>query len=398
MEKTNLLNASERALADGNLLESLNLLKSHNRSNNTDALLWHRQGVLEEQVGDYSAAGIAHYRCMQLAPANHIGYLYLGAWLAKSSMNEAAAAAFSIAQDINPTSLHLSNDHTASEPTKSRSQIGNKVMRGFMTAHQKKVTANAPSTSRAKEALWARTNDEVIHQNDPMYCPELFFIPSLEKRPVFHEQEFTWSDILKKAYTTIRKELLSFIGDANDPLLRPYLPKEMLVQDSLKQLAGSLNWSAADLFHQGQLNDEISGFFPETLNVIRQLPTYGLDDTPYEAFFSILKPQQVIAPHFGQSNHSLNVHLPIIVPPNCHLNVAEKQYQWIEGTPLIFDDSYIHSAHNLSSQARIVLIFNVWHPELNSEDQKLIQQSFMARKNWLDSRHSLLDKALEEAN
>ena len=173
-------------------------------------------------------------------------------------------------------------------------------------------------------------------------------------------------------------------------LLRPYLPSELIVEGDLQTLAGSTNWSALDLYKEGKLNSNISSKFTNTLEALSKIPTYGLSNTPFEAFFSVLKPGQTIAPHFGQSNHSLNVHLPMIVPKPSFLSIASDKHNWNPGQPLIFDDSYRHSAHNESTESRIVLIFSIWHPQLSIKEQGLVQESFKVRKQWLDNRQTLL--------
>lgn len=37
-----------------------------------------------------------------------------------------------------------------------------------------------------------------------------------------------------------------------------------------------------------------------------------------------------------------------------------------EGKCVIFDDSFLHEAANLSDKPRVVLIVDVWHPDLTS--------------------------------
>ena len=37
---------------------------------------------------------------------------------------------------------------------------------------------------------------------------------------------------------------------------------------------------------------------------------------------------------------------------------------WEEGRCLVFDDSFVHSVSHNGSAARIVLIVDVWHPDL----------------------------------
>ena len=124
--------------------------------------------------------------------------------------------------------------------------------------------------------------------------------------------------------------------------------------------------------------------------LLDSLPLYKLNDKPFEVFFSLLKAGQHIKPHYGLSNHSLTVHLPLVVPKEGYLRVANEKVNWQEGQLIIFDDSFEHEAINLSQEDRVVLIFSVWHQELSELDQLDIQNSFMSRQKWLESRSQQL--------
>ena len=66
-------------------------------------------------------------------------------------------------------------------------------------------------------------------------------------------------------------------------------------------------------------------------------------------------------------------HLPLVVPENCgQLRVGNESRTWREGELLIFDDSIEHEAWNHSEHDRIVLIFEVWRPELTAEERNAI--------------------------
>lgn len=44
---------------------------------------------------------------------------------------------------------------------------------------------------------------------------------------------------------------------------------------------------------------------------------------------------------------------------------------WQEGRVMLFDDSFEHEAYNESSKPRLVLICDIWHPELRTDEQRL---------------------------
>jgi aspartyl/asparaginyl beta-hydroxylase (cupin superfamily) len=64
--------------------------------------------------------------------------------------------------------------------------------------------------------------------------------------------------------------------------------------------------------------------------------------------------------------------LPLIVPPGCYFRVGNETRRWERGRAFVFDDTIEHEAVNTSSEARVVLIFDIWKPELSSEECKLV--------------------------
>ena len=89
------------------------------------------------------------------------------------------------------------------------------------------------------------------------------------------------------------------------------------------------------------------------------------------AMFSLLKPHTHIPPHTGVSNTRLVTHLPLIVPP-CRFRVGNETRRWEAGKAWVFDDTIEHEAWNDSDQLRVVLIFDIWHPQLSSAERALI--------------------------
>jgi len=85
-----------------------------------------------------------------------------------------------------------------------------------------------------------------------------------------------------------------------------------------------------------------------------------------------------IAPHFGHTNARLICHLPLIVPEGCGLRVGNETRPWIEGQTLIFDDSMEHEAWNGSGRPRVVLLFEIWRPELSAEERRLVAATLAA--------------------
>lgn len=396
MSNPALLSQADTAFDAGRSADGLALLRQYNQDNRNDAASWHRQAIVEEQIGLASEAGRAHHRCLEIAPNNALGFLYAGSFLNQQKQSNAAAALFSIAQDLDSSILNLSSHSNISPQTRQRSQQANHLLRQVLSRHHRDTCRDLPNATRISNAQWVPTHDQEVAYSPNNFAPELFYIPDLPAKPVYPPSDAQWCAHFTANASAIKQELEQVLGQQTAKAnLRPYLGQQFSNHSSLGQLANSTSWQAMDLYRNGELNEALASAFPATLNAIKGAPCYALDSSPFEVFFSFLKPQQQIAPHFGESNHALTAHLALDIPADCHLRVDHQDYAWRESELLIFDDSFLHSAHNNSAHTRVVLIFSVWHPDLSHDERRAIQISFQARQKWLSERHSHLIQLLE---
>jgi aspartate beta-hydroxylase len=107
-------------------------------------------------------------------------------------------------------------------------------------------------------------------------------------------------------------------------------------------------------------------------------PLNRVADHSPEALYSVLTPGAHIPPHTGVINVRLVVHLPLIVPADCGIRVGSETRSWEEGRCIVFDDTYEHEAWNKSGQTRVVLIFDVWNPNLTVAEREAMQAAVEA--------------------
>ena len=248
---------------------------------------------------------------------------------------------------------------------------------------------NSNKSIKIAKAVWPKTHLEKVKYLESRQRPHLFYIPNLSAQPIYDNNNFEWCMVVENAFEELTSEF-SELFSLIDTMGEPYLDNSFKSR-GFELLAGSMNWSALSLFKDGMKNDRLAGLMPKTLAMLNKLPLYRIDENPFEVFFSLLKAGQHITPHFGQSNHSLTVHLPIVVPKGGYLTVANQKRYWQKGNPIVFDDSFEHEAINPSNEDRIVLIFSIWHPDLSIEEQQDILASFKTRKLWLESRNQYID-------
>jgi aspartate beta-hydroxylase len=205
----------------------------------------------------------------------------------------------------------------------------------------------------------------------PKQRPAAIYIPDMIPRPFFEREDFPWIGELEAATDTIREELLALVR-ADFPGFEPYiqLPTGHPSAKAWGELNNSSNWSVLHLYRHGKLIEANANRCPRTMEILSRLPLMHVPSHAPEVVFSVLKPGAHIPLHYGSVNGRLIVHLPLIVPENCGaLCAAGEARAWQEGRCLIFDDSIEHEAWNKSDQVRVVMLIDIWNPQLTPVEQ-----------------------------
>jgi hypothetical protein len=209
---------------------------------------------------------------------------------------------------------------------------------------------------------------------------------------------------------------------------QPFDPK-VYTHASGKQPQPQPEWSCVYLYHRGVRQSYLCDkYFPQTMHILetqcshRMAGKCGLGSV----YFSKLGRNTKVKEHCGPTNVRWRCHLPLIVPrckssstgdpktDSSHVShrksflrvgltgVNERCVGWEEGKPILFDDSFLHSAvhyggdtndsdeagfpvnhsvvddnrnsENITTNnnlhgARIVLIIDFWHPSLSEMDR-----------------------------
>ena len=166
--------------------------------------------------------------------------------------------------------------------------------------------------------------------------------------------------------------------------------------------------------------------FPETTQVLQTLRDKNVlfEHVPFGyAFFSTLYPHSRIAAHAAPMNFRIRIHLPLLVPEEeeddddvptmgndsgddnnnhhpedtshsssypCGIRVGSLERVWIPGKALLLDDSYIHHVWNRTNSKRVVLLVDVWHPDVTRQERQDIQAMFEHAKQqgWWSPENS----------
>jgi aspartyl/asparaginyl beta-hydroxylase (cupin superfamily) len=137
-------------------------------------------------------------------------------------------------------------------------------------------------------------------------------------------------------------------------------------------------WSAFYLWKDGEIVAEHAARCPKTMRALAGAPLTRVKGRSPAVLFSLLRPGTHIPPHNGFVNTRLICHLPLIVPERCRLRVGNETRSPVEGKAWLFDDTIEHEAWNDSAETRVILLFEIWRPELSAEERKLVSAMFEA--------------------
>lgn len=209
--------------------------------------------------------------------------------------------------------------------------------------------------------------------------PGGYFYPDLPQRRYYERSELPWAAAVEAATDTIREEILSWLRSGTDRFT-PYMTSDaMRPRHNYHGLTDNPEWSTLYLWQDGKPQDEHIAHCPRAFDVITSHVDLPHITTRAPAIlFSRLGPGARIPPHTGFLNTRLICHLPLVVPPDCGFRVGGETRQWREGELLVFDDTVEHEAWNNSGEDRIILIFDVWRPELDAQEQRAIVALFEA--------------------
>lgn len=205
--------------------------------------------------------------------------------------------------------------------------------------------------------------------------PKFYMFPGLPQIEFQPRETVAWLAGVEAAAPAIRAELDAVL--AEPALFAPYVedranrPKN----DQAGMLANA-DWSAVFLWRDGAEVPDIANRCPETMRALAEAPLCRIPGRSPSILFSKLRAGAKIPPHHGLINTRLICHLPLIAPPGSHFRVGGDVREWAEGQAWAFDDTIEHEAWNDSGHDRTILIFDVWKPEVTTEEQDLIRALF----------------------
>ncbi len=230
----------------------------------------------------------------------------------------------------------------------------------------------------APSARFGQSLDLMFGKKQIFYQQPLFYyFPELPQIQFYPRADFPWLDAVEAATDDIRAELFAVLAD--DGAFHPYV--ESAAGSAPKDYQGMLGnpaWSAFYLWKNGAPVPQNMARCPRTMAALKDVPLSHVPGRSPSILFSLLKPGARIPPHHGFVNTRLICHLPLIVPEGCVFRVGNETRPWREGRAWAFDDTIEHEAHNASGETRVILLFDVWRPELSEAERQAVATMFAA--------------------
>jgi aspartate beta-hydroxylase len=366
------------ALNRGNPAQAIDWLERAARANPTEPQILLSLGgaFLASRRLDEACATLA--RCLELAPRAYVARLQYATALEQSGKADTALRQyFGAIVQAQKEGRWLSD---ASTSPALRPQVKHAMRTAFVGRKRLLESVLAPHVARHGEAAMARVlkclkiflGELQANYPDARQRPTFLYFPDLPFATYFDRALFPWYEVLENATDAVREEMNAV--RAQPQTLEPFLGDHP--PEAMKTYLGGVDdpvWNAYFFYRHGERFDDHHQRCPRTSAALDALPTLvRIREHAPEACYSILTPGTHILKHRGVTNTRLVTHLPLIIPPNCAINVGGEEKVWQIGECFSFDDSIEHEAWNRSGQTRVVMLLDVWNPYLTPPECEAI--------------------------
>jgi hypothetical protein len=344
-----------------------------------DAAIHVRLAATCRAVGDRTAALAAIEAALAIDPTDFAALL-MRAHLLESVQSPEAGAAYDRALTQRPEGDVPPGLATMIAHAETRRDAYRNAAERLLLEAAGPAAMKATAAERARLDRFRTNSSRATRAWHPQ--PTDFHYPGLRARE-FHDRElFDWLGTLETATDMVADELNAVMAAERRELV-PYVRypgHHPLCQ--WKALNHSLDWSAIHLLQNGRRVEANARHCPGTMALIGGLPQPHISGASPNAMFSLLAPGARIPPHHGIANTRLVCHLPLIVPAGCWFRVGAERRAWQRGQAWIFDDTIEHEAANESDALRVILILDIWHPDLSSVEREGVAAMIAARAAW----------------
>lgn len=211
---------------------------------------------------------------------------------------------------------------------------------------------------------------------DARQRPKFFFFPGLPNEPYHDPLLQPWARRLTDAFADVRADAMRVLRE--DECLPNFVDAAPGARPGhLAGAAAMPAWEAFFFYRHGKRFDTNHARCPATSALLESIELCRIDFDAPEICFSVLRPQTHILPHHGVTNARLVMHLPLVVPHDCALNlIGAGEHHWQEGRLVMFDDTFEHEAWNRSQASRTILLMDCWNPYLTEVERLAMKSLF----------------------
>lgn len=369
MDAGALIGEADRALAARDLPKAAGLLEQAAELSPGDLGVWMRVAAVRRANGEPAKALSAVHKALEIQPRDFTALLMRASLMERLGSAEAGEA----------WGQALAQRPPGAVPPQLASVVGEAEQKYAAWMEQEEARLKAAMAS-AEEAANAdeqkridRFRNNVLRRTRPFHSePTDYAFPELAEREFHPRRLFPWLETVESATAGILSELRSLLAEERAELV-PYVQFEDHVpMDQWRPLNRNPDWTAIHLIQHGKLVEANARHCPKTMSLLAELPQPQIPGASPNAMFSLLAPHTKIPPHVGISNARLVCHLPLIVPEGCWFRVGGETRYWKSGEAFVFDDTIEHEAANPSDELRVVLIFDLWHPDLSAAERSAV--------------------------
>ncbi|KAI6660025.1 Aspartyl/asparaginyl beta-hydroxylase [Oopsacas minuta] len=189
----------------------------------------------------------------------------------------------------------------------------------------------------------------------------LYNAPNLRASPWWEPKQtghYDYIEKLEKSWRTILSEAEAILDEERG-----------IFEPEDEGLTDTGDWKQYTLYQQGRKNAKACEKTPRTCQIIDTMAD-ATSCKRGQIKFSVMHPGTHVSPHCGPTNCRLRMHLGLIIPENVRIRVGNETRSWEEGKVIIFDDSFEHEVWQESKSIRIILIVDIWHPDLNQQQKR----------------------------
>lgn len=357
------------ALAARDMPRAAALLREASCTASSDQFPWIALANAELALGQRDAAEMAVERQLERSPRE------VGALLLKGLLREQAGDARAANTYYRAASSQAALEGAVQPALRALHEHAQRYIAsssGDFEAHLRAALGSSLSPAMI-EAVELLTGERRLYLQEP----SVFYYPGLPQRRFYEPADFPWLADMLVLLPGMQRDLANVSATGGEGFA-PYVEKRPNRPAPNNPLLDSDAWSAYHFWRDGAVVEENAARCPATMEALALAPMPKIPGRSPNAHWSRLLPGAHIAPHTGMLNTRLICHIPILTAPACSLRVGSEVRVWDDGVPLVFDDSIEHEARNAGDRERVVLLFEIWRPEIGEEDRNAIGRIFQA--------------------